>query len=240
MPSLIIDCPSCGRKLRVPDALLGKAVKCPTCEHTFQSTTTQDSPAPPSVPSPAPDAAYPPPVASDESTAPFYGEEIEKDQEDSDRPWEESGHFRGRRDAEPHRGTLILVLGIVSIVMLVLCGPAGLPLGIAAWVMGRRDLIKMRQNLMDREGEGLTQAGWICGIIGTILDSLSLLCVLVYVGLVFTIIGSVRRGPLPPAPPAVPAPVRPVPAPGAPQPGNKAAVHYVPQRWQDYLPTAEG
>src|SRR5207244_11629515 len=38
MPALIIDCPSCGRKLQVPDELLGKAVKCPTCEHTFQST----------------------------------------------------------------------------------------------------------------------------------------------------------------------------------------------------------
>jgi predicted Zn finger-like uncharacterized protein len=31
------DCPSCNRKLRVPDELLGKKVKCPTCGTVFQA-----------------------------------------------------------------------------------------------------------------------------------------------------------------------------------------------------------
>lgn len=66
---------------------------------------------------------------------------------------------------QPHRGTLILVLGIISLV--VPCG--GLILGIIAWVMGSTDLRAMREGRMDRSGEGLTNAGRICGIIAVIL-----------------------------------------------------------------------
>jgi predicted Zn finger-like uncharacterized protein len=32
---LIIQCPSCSRELRVPDELLGRTVRCPTCKGTF-------------------------------------------------------------------------------------------------------------------------------------------------------------------------------------------------------------
>jgi hypothetical protein len=51
----------------------------------------------------------------------------------------------------------------------------GLPLGITAWVLGSGDLRKIKKGEMDEEGLGMTQAGWICGIIGTILQSLVLL-----------------------------------------------------------------
>jgi hypothetical protein len=63
---------------------------------------------------------------------------------------------------KPHRGTLILVLGILG---LVVCGP----LGIVAWVMGSGDLKEMDAGTMDPAGRGTTQAGKICGIIATIL-----------------------------------------------------------------------
>ena len=46
-------------------------------------------------------------------------------------------------DLESHRGTLILVLSILS---LVLCG---LFTGIPAWIMGKGDLIKIRGGTMD-------------------------------------------------------------------------------------------
>jgi hypothetical protein len=62
----------------------------------------------------------------------------------------------------PHRGALILVLGILG---LIVCGP----LGIAAWVMGSGDLKEMDAGTMDPSGRGITQAGKICGIIATIL-----------------------------------------------------------------------
>ena len=63
---------------------------------------------------------------------------------------------------KPHRGTLILVLGILG---LVICGP----LGIVAWVMGSGDLKEMDAGTMDPSGRGNTEAGKICGMIGTIL-----------------------------------------------------------------------
>jgi hypothetical protein len=69
---------------------------------------------------------------------------------------------------QPHRGVLILVFGILG---LVLC----FPFGIAAWIMGNGDLNKMRSGTMDPEGEGMTQAGRICGIVATILNLLGLL-----------------------------------------------------------------
>lgn len=69
---------------------------------------------------------------------------------------------------KPHRGTLILVLGILS---LVVCGP----LGIAAWIMGNADLREIDAGLMDPEGRGTTQAGKICGIIACVLMALSIL-----------------------------------------------------------------
>ena len=77
---------------------------------------------------------------------------------------------------KPHRGTLILVLGILGIV---LCGP----LAIAAWVMGVGDLKQIDAGTMDPAGRGTTQAGKICGIIGTIL----LIVTIVAVGIVFVL-----------------------------------------------------
>ena len=64
---------------------------------------------------------------------------------------------------KPHRGTLILVLGILSIFL------CGLFTGIPAWVMGNSDLKEMEQGIMDPSGRGLTQAGRIIGMVITIL-----------------------------------------------------------------------
>ncbi len=63
---------------------------------------------------------------------------------------------------QPHRGTMILVFGILSIIV---C----MPLGIIAWVMANGDLKKMDAGTMDPEGRGNTQAGKICGIISVCL-----------------------------------------------------------------------
>src|SRR5438445_9210609 len=94
-----------------------------------------------------------------------------------DRPWERPDTDWIRRDCEPHRGTLILVFGILSLVTvgLYFLSPIGLGLAIAAWIMGQRDLAKMHQKIMDPQGRGTTQAGWICDIIGTVLNSLLVL-----------------------------------------------------------------
>ena len=70
---------------------------------------------------------------------------------------------------KPHRGTLILVLGILSLVM------CGFFTGIPAWIMGRNDLRKIKAGLMEPEGEGSTKGGMICGIICCIISLLSII-----------------------------------------------------------------
>ena len=82
----------------------------------------------------------------------------------------------------PHRGVLILVFGVLS---LVVCAP----LGIAAWLMGQGDLKKMKLGMMDLEGKGLTMAGMICGIISSILLVLSFVIGLLWILLVVLALG---------------------------------------------------
>ena len=76
----------------------------------------------------------------------------------------------------PHRGGTILALGILSIVFCPLFGPF-------AWVMGSGDLGRMNQGLLDPTGRGATEAGRLCGIIGTLLGGLALVVIL----LLFTV-----------------------------------------------------
>jgi len=86
----------------------------------------------------------------------------------SRRPWNIQTEENQSYIMKPHRATLILVLGILS---LVLCAP----LGIAAWIMGNGDLKQIDAGTMDPSGRSTTNAGRICGIIGTILLGLGIL-----------------------------------------------------------------
>lgn len=238
--SSIVDCPSCNRKLRVPDELLGKKVKCPTCATVFAASSF----APPTEPPPAPPPTMTPPVPAaaadqphlnlsleesdasakqggsqpqpvsppspsprptdqegDYKTCPYCREQIRREatrcrhcgeslggvEGEDERPWEQPQRRPVRRDCDPHRGSLVLTFGIISLVSLAICGPVGLPFGITAWVLGQSDLKKMRSGVMDPEGIGMTQAGWICGIVGTIITGLYALGCLAYVGFIFAI-----------------------------------------------------
>jgi len=69
---------------------------------------------------------------------------------------------------EQHRGTLILVLGIVSLVACQI-------LGIVPWILANGDLQKMAAGTMDPEGEGMTKAGKICGMIAVIIAILAII-----------------------------------------------------------------
>jgi hypothetical protein len=107
-------------------------------------------------------------VRQDAGRCRFCGEALV---EEDERPWEDRRKGRLRRDCEPHRAPLILILGIFSLVGLSL-PPIGLGLGIAAWLMGQTDLRQMRQRVMDPEGKASTRAGMNCGMIGTVLNGL--------------------------------------------------------------------
>ena len=63
---------------------------------------------------------------------------------------------------KPHRGTTVLVLGILGLAVCCICG-------IIAWSMGSTDLSEMKAGRMDRSGEQMTQAGKICGMISVIM-----------------------------------------------------------------------
>ncbi|MBI4911539.1 MAG: DUF4190 domain-containing protein [Acidobacteria bacterium] len=77
---------------------------------------------------------------------------------------------------KPHRGTMILVFGILGIICCII-------FAILAWVMGSSDLKAMAAGQMDPAGEGTTKAGKILGIIGCILGILSLLWIVFFGGL---------------------------------------------------------
>jgi hypothetical protein len=66
-----------------------------------------------------------------------------------------------RRDCDPHRGRLLCLLGGVALwcgvlaVVLVVPAFAALPLAITVWVLGQRDLKRMREGAMDPRGRPL-------------------------------------------------------------------------------------
>ena len=66
----------------------------------------------------------------------------------------------------PHRGTLILWLGVGSIIFTNCCPFVGLGVGGAAWVLGNGDLERMAAREMDPSGYENTRTGKICGIVG--------------------------------------------------------------------------
>ena len=69
----------------------------------------------------------------------------------------------------PHRGTTVLVLGILSLCL----GLIGCVLGAIAWYIGNEELRRMDAGLADPAGRGMVTAGRICGIIGVCLGILA-------------------------------------------------------------------
>ncbi len=156
--SMTVACPACSRTLNVPDDLVGELVKCPLCSQQFR-VDPQHEPAPPTLPPVEP------------ITMPYIPEADRPSKnkaEEDEAAWKLTPNRR--RDLEPHRGTVILVLGILSICLGVGC--IGIVLGPIAWAMGASDLRAIREGRMDPSGEGTTRAGYTCGIVGTVLGIL--------------------------------------------------------------------
>ncbi len=82
--------------------------------------------------------------------------------------------------AEPHRGALILILGILG---LLLTCPI---LSIMAWVMGAKDLATMKAGVMDPAGRDMTRVGYALGLFW------SMLCILFMLGIMLFFVSSVR------------------------------------------------
>jgi hypothetical protein len=175
MPT-IVTCPdeTCARQLRVPDELLGKSVKCPKCGKIFTAREDSGAAAPPPPPRPVEEEYEREEEDRDEERRPRR-RSVSRDDDDyeDDRP----RRRRRRRDYVPHRGTMILVFGILAVV-----GVVWFVFGPMAWIMGNQDLQEIRAGRMDPEGEGNTSAGRVCGMIATILwGVLTGGCCLVYI-----------------------------------------------------------
>ena len=84
---------------------------------------------------------------------------------------------------KPHRGVVVLVLGILGLIPYFICCIFGtipsLVCSIIAWVMATNDLKEMDSGVRDPSGRGMTKAGKICGIIGVIIQCISLVISLV-------------------------------------------------------------
>lgn len=195
-----IQCPACHRKLNVPDTLLNKRVKCPSCGEAFTATPTPTKPEDPQKArpplteaiAPAPERPVKPSAAKIVSNEPdaeteFYEPEKkpaprrrsrdDDDDDDDDEPRparrrRNDDDYRSRNRSRPHRGGLILTLGILG--LFVWCCP------IAGWVVGgivlnmaNKDLVEMAVGNMDDSGRGITLAGKICAIVALVLATLN-------------------------------------------------------------------
>jgi hypothetical protein len=73
----------------------------------------------------------------------------------------------------PHRGSTVLTLGILGIIgaaIFAFCWPMltiNLFVTLPAWLMGQSDLRAMQAGAMNREGRGMTLAGFWLGVAGT-------------------------------------------------------------------------
>ena len=107
----------------------------------------------------------------------------------SQTPYQAGQATSGHTNLQPHRGPVVLTLGILGLVFNI----CGIP-GILAWIFGSSDLKQMKAGLMDPEGEGITKAGYILGIIGTCLAALGIIAGILYFVVILLFVGAAAAG----------------------------------------------
>jgi predicted Zn finger-like uncharacterized protein len=118
----IVQCPNCQRRLRVPDDLLGKQVKCPACDTLLTVRDGEDLSTSDSTPTETTQERQ-----RSRRRRPLSGEEYEPDEEEQyeeeEEDFEEAGERPRRRASERRSWRKVrtgLTLEIVSICVLVL------------------------------------------------------------------------------------------------------------------------
>jgi hypothetical protein len=153
--------------------MAGRSIKCPACEATFT----------PGKPAPKPTSPVTRRDDLDRQETPRRrprDEEEEDDRPSRRRSRDDDDDFPRRRNLTPHRGVIILVLGIVALLGALVFAPL-LIVGPIAWFMGNADLREIRAGRMDPEGESMTQTGRIMGIVATVLLILGLLATCLFI-----------------------------------------------------------
>lgn len=224
-------CLRCGTTTPVPEVLRDGPFRCPSCGVLVgpdgKALETEAAKPTTAAAVPRPSAAPPPPEHEGLHPCPHCGEEIATDAtrchfcgEDPRRPPQRPTHQQVRRDVAPHRGSFILVLGIISLIAgsTGMCAPIGAALGIWAWIIGKKDLQRIRKHELDPQGEGTTNAGRITGIVGAAIGTIMTLVFCLIYGLAFGTFFAARTYRV--RPPVAP-PSAPVTAPGKRLPGSR-------------------
>jgi predicted Zn finger-like uncharacterized protein len=173
--SQLVSCPECSKHLQVPDDLIGKKVQCPECKHTFTATAPEESTKISTTPSKPPPSKAPAWDKDDDDersskseSKPKKRREEDDEDDDDERPRRRRRSSSGRGDYMPHRGGMILAFGLIGLLIMPI-------FGIIAWIMGNSDLAEIKAGRMDPEGESMTNAGRILGMIAVILWIVSIL-----------------------------------------------------------------
>jgi hypothetical protein len=181
----VVACPSCQRNVQVPHEMLEQLVACPECGQTFTPTQPGSFTSAPSDRSDVPEWDKPPQPSGEADEE--FASPLEDEPDDAERPKRKRAKSKSsstyddlmkrqlkRAKANPHRGVLILVFGIVAIVFA--CAPfVGLTFGILAWNWGTNDLNEMESGRMDPDGRTLSNVGRILGLVGAGLCCLLML-----------------------------------------------------------------
>ncbi len=161
------QCPVCKQVQEVPDGMEGAKTYCRRCNQKLK------------IPGQPP----PPPTnktvlaRQEQSPAdnPFLVEPIRT----VPQPWDRTSRSRAgpTEGLPPNRGVAVMVVGIISSACYLLClllfWPAliiSLVMGLIAWVMGGQDLQGIKNGELDSEGKSFVLAGYICGMVTTILS----------------------------------------------------------------------
>lgn len=160
-----VECPACNASIRVPLGAVGTKAACPGCGQRIlipdQRNKTMLARLPGEV---------------SISTAPMQPIVADLVEQSEDRP------------LEPHRGTAILVMGIMSLFILpFIFGPI-------TWLWAKEDLRKMKLGRMDLEGKGNTEAGRLMAIIATILGMIMVGLTVLYCTGIWLLMASTRAG----------------------------------------------
>ena len=202
-----LQCPECDKKLKVADTAAGKKIRCPGCKSSIAVPAPEEEFEQPDEGFETPDeetAVTATPrnskksgISKGEPPVKKRKDDDEDDEEEDERPRkkkkkrryddeddDEDGDIRsrrrgrGRRREVPHRGSTVLTLGILS--MVVCCAP------VLAWIlaasainMANQDLAQMDRGRMDEAGRGSTQTGKICAFVGIGLGVVGLVLIIV-------------------------------------------------------------
>jgi hypothetical protein len=141
----------------IPEEFEGRKVRCSDCSNVFTAEKGK-------------------PSSTKKDSVPKREEVVEGAEAAADEPAKKT---KPSGKLEPHRGMLILGLGIGSIVLPIVLQfwLIGAVPAILAWMWGKKDLKKMDDGEMDPEGRQYTNIGKILGLVGIIINALGLLAI---------------------------------------------------------------